>query len=93
MERRYPLQARAPGFDRLVEQGAILLDQQVVADERGRVALEALMSGGALASRRHAPDNQGRTALDTIMDEVDDLSGDHHPAPEEGDDHDDGQSF
>ena len=53
---------------------------------RGRVALESLLSGGQMSSRREAPDNQGRTALDTIMDEVDELSGDHHPTPDEGDD-------
>ncbi|MEO5937928.1 MAG: sigma-70 family RNA polymerase sigma factor [Sphingomonas sp.] len=50
---------------------------------RGRVALEALLSGGDMSSRRTAPDNQGRTALDTIMDEVDELSGDHHPRPDD----------
>ena len=55
---------------------------------RGRVALEALLSGGDMSSRRTAPDNQGRTALDTIMDEVDELSGDHHPQPDDGDDED-----
>lgn len=54
---------------------------------RGRVALESILSGNVLPSRHEAPDNQGRTALDTIMDEVDELSGDHHPAPDEGDDH------
>ena len=53
---------------------------------RGRVALEAILSGGQLTSRRNAPDHPGRTALDTIMDEVDDLSGDHSPAPDQGDD-------
>lgn len=53
---------------------------------RGRVALEAILSGGQLSSRRTAPDHPGRTALDAIMDEVDGLSGDHSPAPDEGDD-------
>ncbi|MBS0478415.1 MAG: sigma-70 family RNA polymerase sigma factor [Proteobacteria bacterium] len=54
---------------------------------RGRVALEMLLSGGDLSSRRVAPDNHGRTALDTIMDEVDELSGDRHPQPDDvGDD-------
>ena len=53
---------------------------------RGRVALEALLSGGDMSSRRTAPDNNGRTALDTIMDEVDDLSGDHSPRPDDVDD-------
>jgi RNA polymerase sigma factor (sigma-70 family) len=55
---------------------------------RGRVALEALLSGGDLSSRRNAPDNLGKTALDTIMDEVDDLSGDHHPRPDDVEDYD-----
>lgn len=55
---------------------------------RGRVALESLLSGGALSSRRNAPDNHGKTALDTIMDEVDDLSGDHHPRPDDVEDDD-----
>ena len=41
---------------------------------RGRVALEALMSDGALASRREHSNPEGQTALDTIMGEVDDLS-------------------
>jgi RNA polymerase sigma-70 factor (ECF subfamily) len=51
---------------------------------RGRVALESLLSDGRgqLTSRRDAPDTQGKTALDTIMDEVDELSGDHHPTPD-----------
>ena len=46
---------------------------------RGRVALEALLSGGKLPSRRshRTPDNQ--TALQTIMDEVDELSRDRDP--------------
>ncbi|MEO5494393.1 MAG: sigma-70 family RNA polymerase sigma factor [Sphingomonas sp.] len=56
---------------------------------RGRVALEALLSGGDMSSRRTAPDNQGRTALDTIMDEVDELSGDHHTQPDDVEDDDD----
>ncbi|MBN8808368.1 MAG: sigma-70 family RNA polymerase sigma factor [Sphingomonas sp.] len=64
---------------------------------RGRVALEGILSGNVLASRNQAPSNQGRTALDTIMDEVDELSGDHHPAPDEGDEderhNEDDQSF
>ena len=53
---------------------------------RGRVALEALLSGGDMSSRRTAPDNQGRTALDAIMDEVDELSGDHNPRPDDVED-------
>jgi RNA polymerase sigma-70 factor (ECF subfamily) len=53
---------------------------------RGRVALEALMSEGNLPSRREDIAHPGRTALDSIMDEVDELSVGHSPAPEEGDD-------
>jgi RNA polymerase sigma factor (sigma-70 family) len=41
---------------------------------RGRVALEALLSEGALASRRSFDGNGQNTALDTIMGEVDELS-------------------
>jgi RNA polymerase sigma-70 factor (ECF subfamily) len=43
---------------------------------RGRVALEAIMSGGDLPSRRDHGLEDGKTALDTIMGEVDDLSRD-----------------
>src|SRR5579875_1572403 len=43
---------------------------------RGRVALEAIMSGGELPSRRDHGLEEGKTALDTIMGEVDDLSRD-----------------
>ena len=43
---------------------------------RGRVALEALLSGGKLPSRRDHKFTQGQTALQTIMNEVDDLSRD-----------------
>jgi RNA polymerase sigma factor (sigma-70 family) len=56
---------------------------------RGRVALESILSGNDLASRRHAPDNQGRTTLDTIMDEVDELSGEHSPRLHDVDEDDD----
>jgi RNA polymerase sigma-70 factor (ECF subfamily) len=52
---------------------------------RGRVALEALLSEGKLPSRREH-DNQDRTALQSIMNEVDDLSRDRLPAPDEGED-------
>jgi RNA polymerase sigma factor (sigma-70 family) len=54
---------------------------------RGRVALESLLSDGRgqLASRHDSPDNSGKTALDTIMDEVDELSGDHNPRPDDSD--------
>ena len=41
---------------------------------RGRVALEALFSTGALESRRGHSNPEGMTALDTIMGEVEDLS-------------------
>lgn len=43
---------------------------------RGRVALEALLSEGALSSRRSFDGNGPNTALDTIMGEVDELSSD-----------------
>jgi RNA polymerase sigma factor (sigma-70 family) len=41
---------------------------------RGRVALEAVMMGSDLPSRRTDPDNEGVSALDTIMDQVKILS-------------------
>ena len=41
---------------------------------RGRVALEALMAGGTLPSRRSFAVDASKTALDTIMAEVDGLS-------------------
>lgn len=41
---------------------------------RGRVALEALLSGGQLESRREHKQDPNRSTLDTIMDEVDELS-------------------
>jgi RNA polymerase sigma factor (sigma-70 family) len=41
---------------------------------RGRVALEAVMMGNDLPSRRTDPDNEGVSALDTIMDQVKVLS-------------------
>ena len=54
---------------------------------RGRVALEALLTGGTLPSRRESAGNGGRGALETIMGQVDDLSrdADHssHQAHEE----------
>jgi RNA polymerase sigma factor (sigma-70 family) len=43
---------------------------------RGRVALEAVMNGNTLASRRTHTNEPGMTALDTIMGEVDELSRD-----------------
>jgi RNA polymerase sigma-70 factor (ECF subfamily) len=42
---------------------------------RGRVALEALMSGGKLPSRRQHKTDPDKSALQTIMGEVDQLSG------------------
>jgi RNA polymerase sigma factor (sigma-70 family) len=41
---------------------------------RGRVALEAVMMGNDLPSRRTDPDTEGASALDTIMDQVKVLS-------------------
>ncbi len=41
---------------------------------RGRVALETVMSGNGLPSRRTHPGNDGTTALDIIMDQVKRLS-------------------
>ena len=43
---------------------------------RGRVALENLLSEGALPCRREHESDPNRTALQTIMSEVDDLSRD-----------------
>jgi RNA polymerase sigma factor (sigma-70 family) len=57
---------------------------------RGRVALEGLLSEGALPSRRENSGNNGRGALETIMDQVDDLSRDAEIAPvDDGDEDDD----
>jgi len=44
---------------------------------RGRVALEALLTGGKLPSRRQHKTDPDKSALQTIMGEVDDLSRDH----------------
>ena len=45
--------------------------------DRGRVALEALMSGRDMTGRTgQKGDDSGRTTLDTIMHEVDELSRD-----------------
>jgi RNA polymerase sigma-70 factor (ECF subfamily) len=41
---------------------------------RGRVALEALLSGGKLPSRRQHKTDPSKSALQTIMGEVDELS-------------------
>jgi RNA polymerase sigma factor (sigma-70 family) len=45
---------------------------------RGRVALEALLTGGKLPSRRQHVTDRNTTVLQTIMDEVDELSRDHN---------------
>jgi len=43
---------------------------------RGRVALDALLSGGVMSSRRDQVNTTGVATLDAIMDEVDELSRD-----------------
>jgi len=43
---------------------------------RGRVALEALLSGGGLPSRREHANPPGQSALDTILSDVDALARD-----------------
>ena len=53
---------------------------------RGRVALETLLSGNDLESRRQHRTDPNKTALQAIMGEVDDLSRDMMPSPDEGDD-------
>ena len=53
---------------------------------RGRVALENLLSGSDMSSRRQHKTDPNKTALQSIMGEVDDLSRDMMPAPEEGED-------
>ena len=50
---------------------------------RGRVALEELMSNGKLPSRREH-DNHDQTPLQSIMGDVERLSRDREPAPEDG---------
>jgi RNA polymerase sigma factor (sigma-70 family) len=52
---------------------------------RGRVALESLLSGNELKSRRQYNIDPDRTALQAIMGEVDDLARDMMPTPDEGD--------
>ncbi len=44
---------------------------------RGRVALEALLTGGKLPSRRQHKTEPGQSALQSIMGEVEELSRDH----------------
>lgn len=52
---------------------------------RGRVALEALLTGGKLPSRRQHVTDPNQTALQVIMGQVDELSRDKTPAAEEPD--------
>ena len=52
---------------------------------RGRVALENLLSGSEMSSRRQHKTDPNKSALQSIMGEVDELSRDRMPAPEEGD--------
>lgn len=47
---------------------------------RGRVALEALLSSGDLPPRASGPSDDHRSALEAIIDEVNELSGDHLPS-------------
>ena len=53
---------------------------------RGRVALEALLTGGKLPSRRQHATDPNVSALSAIMGQVDELSRDKTPASEEPDD-------
>ena len=53
---------------------------------RGRVALESLLSGGEMSSRRQHKTDPNKSALQAIMREVDELSRDAMPKPEEPDD-------
>jgi RNA polymerase sigma factor (sigma-70 family) len=53
---------------------------------RGRVALENLLSGGEMSSRRQHKTDPNKSALQAIMGEVDELSRDAMPRPDEGDD-------
>ena len=46
---------------------------------RGRVALEQLLSGGDLPSRRLHKTDPNKSALQTIMGQVEELSRDHQP--------------
>ncbi|HEV2043133.1 MAG TPA: sigma factor-like helix-turn-helix DNA-binding protein, partial [Sphingomicrobium sp.] len=50
---------------------------------RGRVALEALLTGGKLPSRRQHVTDPNVSALSAIMGQVDELSRDKTPAAEE----------
>src|SRR6478609_5224597 len=53
---------------------------------RGRVALEALLTGGKLPSRRQHVSDPNTSVLAAIMGQVDDLSRDKMPAADLGDD-------
>ncbi len=53
---------------------------------RGRVALEALLSGSDMTSRRQHVTDPNKSALQAIMGEVDDLAKDMMPTPDAGDD-------
>ena len=53
---------------------------------RGRVALESLLSGGEMSSRRQHKTDPNKSALQAIMGEVDELSRDAMPTPDEPDD-------
>ncbi len=50
---------------------------------RGRVALESLLSGNTLDSRRQHKTDPDKTALQTIMGEVDELAKDMMPTPDD----------
>ena len=51
---------------------------------RGRVALEALLNGGKMPSRRQHVSDPNVSALSVIMAQVDELSRDKMPAPDRG---------
>ena len=53
---------------------------------RGRVALEGILTQGALPSRSLHSNPDGNSALDTIMDAVDRLAKGHDPVADRGDD-------
>ena len=52
---------------------------------RGRVALENLLSGGEMSSRRQHKTDPNKSALQAIMGQVDELSRDAMPAPDHPD--------
>lgn len=53
---------------------------------RGRVALENLLSSDEMDSRRQHQSDPSKSALQNIMGQVDELSKDMMPSPEQGDD-------